>query len=69
MPPLAIPAAKRPRIAISNAQKKALRAWYFDSSVPKRTLADASTWWQTKYGYSLSSSTAADILSAKKRLP
>jgi hypothetical protein len=65
MPPLAIPAAKRPRIAISNAQKKALRAWYFDSSVPKRTLADASTWWQTKYGYSLSSSTAGDILSAK----
>ena len=57
--------AKRPRIVISNAQKKALRAWYLDPSGPKKTLADIATWWQTRYGYVLSSSTAADILSTK----
>ena len=56
--------AKLPRIAISNAQKKALRAWYYTPGL-KKTLVDASTWWYSQYGYTLSSSTASDILSVK----
>ena len=60
----AVPVAKRPRISITNAQKKALRAWYYTPS-PKKTLADASAWWYAEHGYPLSSSTAHDILSAK----
>ena len=56
--------AKRPRIAISNAQKKALRTWYYTPGI-KKTLAEASTWWYSQYGYTLSSSTASDILSNK----
>ena len=58
--------AKRRRIAISNAQKKALRAWYYTPGL-KKTLAEASTWWFSQYGYTLSSSTASDILSNKNR--
>src|SRR5258708_21337717 len=34
-------------------------------SWPKKTLTDASVWWQSQYGYSLSLSTASDILSAR----
>ena len=36
--------AKRPRIAISNAQKKALRTWFHDPTTSfgsKKTLANA----------------------------
>jgi hypothetical protein len=40
MPNLANPVAKRPRIAISNAQKVALHIW-FSTPGPKKTLADA----------------------------
>jgi hypothetical protein len=58
--------AKRPRIAISNAQKKALRTWYYGPGV-KKTLAEASVWWYSEYGYTLSSSTASDILSNKNK--
>jgi hypothetical protein len=61
---LPTPAAKRPRIAISNAQKKALRTWYYTPGL-KKTLAEASTWWFAQYRYTLSSSTARDILSNK----
>ena len=57
-------AAKRPRIAISNVQKKALRTWYYTPGL-KKTLAEASTWWFAQYRYTLSSSTARDILSNK----
>ena len=64
MPFPAIPVAKRPRIGITNAQKKALRAWYHTPGL-KKTLADASAWWYTEYGYPLRPSTASDILSAK----
>ena len=60
----AIPVAKRPRIGISNAQKKALRTWYYTPGL-KKTLADASAWWHAKYGHPLSPSTASDILSVK----
>ena len=60
----AVPVAKRPRIGITNAQKKALRAWYYTPG-QKKTLADASTQWHSKYGYPLSSLTAHDILSVK----
>ena len=60
----AIPVAKWPRIGISNAQKKALRAWYYTPGL-KKTLADASAWWHAEYGCPLRSSTASDILSAK----
>jgi hypothetical protein len=66
MASLATPVAKRPRIAISNAQKKALRAWYYTPGL-KKTLAEASTWWFSQYGYTLSSSTASDILSNKNQ--
>jgi hypothetical protein len=66
MPPLAGPVAKRPRIAISNAQKKALRDWWFSLS-GKKTLSDASAWWSLKFGYSLSYSTASDILSDRNK--
>jgi DDE superfamily endonuclease/Fission yeast centromere protein N-terminal domain/Tc5 transposase DNA-binding domain len=58
------PTAKRPRIAISNAQKRALRTWFYAPG-PKKTLAEASAWWFSKYGYALSSSTGSDILSNK----
>jgi hypothetical protein len=61
----ATPVAKRPRVAISNARKKAFRAWYLDPTTGKKTLADASAWWKTQYGYSLSLSTASNVLSAR----
>jgi hypothetical protein len=57
--------AKRPRMAIQNCQRKALRAWYCDPTTTlsvKKTLADASTWWNSQYGYSISASTASEIL-------
>jgi hypothetical protein len=66
MASLTTPVAKRPRIAISNAQKKALRTWYYTPGL-KKTLADASAWWFSQYGYALSSSTASDILSNKNQ--
>jgi hypothetical protein len=62
----ATPVAKRPRIAISNAQKRALRTWYYTPGI-KKTLAEALTWWYSQYGYTLSSSTASDILSNKNK--
>ena len=37
----AVPVAKRPRIGITNAQKKALRAWYYTPG-QKKTLVDVS---------------------------
>ena len=67
MPPLANPVAKRPRIAISNAQKKALRTWFSTPIGGKKTLTDASTWWNSNYGYPLSLSTASDILSSRNQ--
>ena len=60
----AVPVAKRPRITITNAQKKGLRAWYHTPS-QKKTLVDASTWWYSQYGHHLSSLTTSDILSVK----
>ena len=60
----AVPVAKRPRIGITNAQKKALRTWYYTPG-PKKTLADASAWWHAKHGYPLSSLTVYNILSVK----
>ena len=66
MASLVTPMAKRPRIAISNAQKKALRAWYFAPG-PKKTLAKASAWWYSEYSYTLSSLTASDILLKKNQ--
>ena len=60
----AVPVAKRPRIGITNAQKKALYAWYYIPG-PKKTLTDVSAWWYTEHGYPLSSLTAYDILSVK----
>jgi hypothetical protein len=60
------PPAKRPRQAISHSQRNALRAWYRDSATgSKKTLADASVWWNSQYGYILNSTTASDILSSK----
>ena len=56
------------RKSVSNAQRKALRAWYQDANSTFgsiKTLADTSTWWNDQYGYPLSSSTASDILSSK----
>ena len=45
MPNLAYLVAKRPRKAILNAQKVALRTWF--SAGPKKTLTDVSEWWQS----------------------
>jgi hypothetical protein len=57
---------KRPRQAISHSQTKALRAWYRDPATGgKMTLADASIWWNSQYGYTLNSTTTSDILSSK----
>ncbi|OHE96346.1 centromere binding protein B [Colletotrichum orchidophilum] len=56
--------AKRRR-AISNAQRRALRAWYYDQSEGPKTQADASVWWHEVYGYHLNSSTVSEILSYK----
>ena len=66
MASLVTPVAKRPRITISNAQKKALRIWYYGPGV-KKTLAEASVWQYSEYGYTLSSLTASDILSNKNK--
>ena len=60
--------AKRPRMAIQNSQRKALQAWYCDPTTPlgaKKTLANASTWWNSQYRYSISALTASEILSSK----
>ena len=64
MASLVTPVAKRPRIVISNAQKKALRTWYYGPGI-KKTLAEASVQWYSEYRYTLSSLTASDILSNK----
>ena len=66
MASLVTPVAKRPRIVISNAQKKALRTWYYSPSI-KKTLTDASVWQYSEYRYTLSSLTASDILSNKNK--
>ena len=66
MPNQANPVAKRPRIAISNEQKIALRTW-FNTPGLKKTLTDASGWWHSQYGYPLSLSTASDILSTRNQ--
>jgi hypothetical protein len=50
---------------ISNAQKKALRTWFSTPGGGKKTPTDASTWWNSNYGYPLSLSTASDILSSR----
>jgi hypothetical protein len=64
----AIPTAElrecKRRRAITNAQRRALRAWFFDSDTPK-SQSDASLWWQETYGYYLNSSTVSEILSYK----
>lgn len=52
------------RRAITNAQRRAMRAWYFKPGTPK-TQASASAWWQQTYGYYLNSSTVSEILSYK----
>jgi hypothetical protein len=54
-------------MAIQNSQRMALRAWHCDPTTTlgaKKTLADASTWWNSQYGYSISASTASEILSS-----
>ena len=65
---MALLVAKRPRIVIQNSQRKALRDQYCDPTTTlgaKKTLADASTWQNSQYGYSISVSTASEILSSK----
>jgi hypothetical protein len=60
--------AKKPRIAISNAQRKALRTWFHDPATSfgaTKTLANAISWWNSQFGYNISRSTASDILSDK----
>lgn len=55
------------RKAITNTQRRALRKWFFDPSTKTsaKTHADASTWWEKKYGYYLNSSSVSEILSYK----
>ena len=60
--------AKKPRIAILNTQRKALRTWFHDPTTSfgaKKTLADAISWWNSQFSYDISRSTASDILSNK----
>ena len=60
--------AKRPRMAIQNSQRKALRAQYCDPTTTlstKKTLTDTSTWWNSQYRYSISILTVSEILSSK----
>ena len=60
--------AKKPRIAISNAQRKALRTWFHDPTTlfsAKKTLANAISQWNSQFGYNISRSTASDIISNK----
>lgn len=58
------PLAKRPRIAISNAQKKALWTRLLAPEGGRKAPTDASTWRNLNYGYPPSLSTASDILSS-----
>ncbi len=54
------------RRSITNAQRRALRAWYFDDTMSgNKTHLDASAWWQETYGYRLNSSSISEILSYK----
>ncbi|KAL0943262.1 centromere binding protein B [Colletotrichum truncatum] len=53
------------RRAITNAQRRALRAWFFDQTDGPKSQVDASVWWQEAYGYHLNSTTVSDILSHK----
>ncbi len=54
----------RRRRAISNAQRRALRAWFFSAPTGK-TQAAAAWGWQQRYGYYLNSSTVSEIISYK----
>ncbi|KAH8881832.1 hypothetical protein GQ53DRAFT_848020 [Thozetella sp. PMI_491] len=60
---------KRRRRCITNAQRRALRAWFQAPPTPPEAQpkkhADASAWWQQQYGYYLNSSTVSEILSYK----
>ena len=56
------------RRSITNAQRRALRAWFFNdsfSSMDRKAQSDASLWWKETYGYHLNSSTVSEILSYK----
>ncbi|GJC98971.1 centromere binding protein B [Colletotrichum higginsianum] len=56
--------AKR-RKSIANSQRRALRAWFYDTTNGPKSQADASVWWKEAYGYHLNSSTVSEILSYK----
>lgn len=62
---LTLSRSSRRRRAISNAQRRALRAWFFGQPTAKRSQAEASTWWRQAYGYHLNSSTVSEIVSYK----
>ncbi|RFU76432.1 ars-binding protein [Trichoderma arundinaceum] len=70
MPVIARDHIKRRR-SITNAQRRALRAWFFDETTTSscsngsKTHIDASAWWEQMYGYRLNSSTISEILSYK----
>ena len=67
--PMNPPSNKRPRRAILNSQKKALRVWYYDDShhaiLGKSKLEACSHWWNQQYGYTISNSTISEIISSK----
>jgi len=56
--------ASRARRPISDEKRKALRKWH-STTTPRPTLEACGKWWNKEYGYTLSSSTAGEILSIK----
>ena len=59
------PPRKKPRRAITNAQRIALRTWFNDPANGKLTQANAIEWWNQSYRYPLSSSSVSEILSVR----
>ena len=59
--------ASKSRKSITNAQRFALRAWFYEEAPDTlgKTHRDASLWWEQSYGYRLNSSTVSEILSYK----
>ena len=64
-PPTKKPRTGKPRKAILDSQRRALRAWYNDDSNGKQSLRSSGQWWEKQYGYVLNTSTLSEILSQK----
>ncbi len=67
--PINLPSSKRPRRAILSSQRRALRVWWFTEAnqavIGRNRLEACGHWWQEQYGYTLSTSSASEILGPK----